>query len=77
METAGDISHETVVNLPKYKSLDRTIPRKRATDSALHSNKEIATDSGVEHDPEGDNFLISDSGYNDKNRMLIFATDQT
>ena len=60
-ETAGDISFETVVNLPTYKSLVRNIQRQRVTYSVPHSIKDIAVPLELSKTLRGDYFLLFDS----------------
>ena len=69
-ETAGDISFETVVILPTYKSLVRNIQQQRATYSASHSIKDITVPLELTKTLRGVYFLLFNSRFDYKDHML-------
>ena len=77
-ETQATLSEEAVAELPSYTSVQRMIQRKRKRDNVLIPNpatlREINVPEELRRTLRGHVFLIHDSGPDDPDRFLIFAT---
>ena len=75
-DTTATITSECAVALPKYKSLARSIQRQRGWGNNPTTLKDVAIPSEMQLTLRGENFLAYDSGSDDRERFLIFSTEQ-
>ncbi len=74
------LSQEAVAVLPKYKSVQKMIQRKRKIHGEPVPNPRTVAEIDVPHMLQitlrGENFLLHDSGADDPDRFFIFGTDE-
>ena len=75
-DTTATITRGCAVALPTYKSLARSIQRQRGWGNNPTTLKDVAIPSELQLALRGENFLVYDSGSDDRERFLIFSTEQ-
>ena len=75
-DTTTTITCECAVVLPKYKSLARSIQKQCGWGNNPTTLKDVAIPSEMQLTLREENFLASDSGSDDRDRCLIFSTEQ-
>ena len=75
-DTTATNTSECAVALPKYKSLARSIQRQRGWGNNPTILKDVAIPSELQLTLRGEKFLAYDSGSDDRERFLIFSTEQ-
>ena len=75
-DTTATITREFAVALPKFKNLARSIQRQRGWGNNPTTLKDVAIPSELHLTLRRNNFLAYDSGSDDRERFLIFSTEQ-